>query len=59
MATQGGDCAECGEDFYNSKHLDGCSKEEDLEMCGLCETFYNGRLDSRIPMACECGASEE
>jgi hypothetical protein len=33
-------CAECGEDFYVS-HKDNCSKEENIEMCGICDRFYH------------------
>jgi hypothetical protein len=34
-------CAECGvADYYSDNHRAGCSREEDLEMCGACDQFY-------------------
>ena len=45
-------CAECGEEFY-STHLDKCSKEEDIEMCGMCDKFYHNKGKS-IANECKC-----
>jgi NAD-dependent SIR2 family protein deacetylase len=32
-------CAECKGDFYGT-HAPDCSREENLDMCGACESFY-------------------
>jgi hypothetical protein len=45
-------CAECGEEFYGT-HLDKCSKEEDIEMCGMCDKFYHNQGKS-INNQCKC-----
>jgi hypothetical protein len=41
-------CAECKEDFYG-EHLGGCSKEENLEQCSACDSFYLNTVEH------ECG----
>jgi len=49
-----GTCAECKVPDFYGEHLDGCSKEEDLETCGECYEFYIGTTDSKFPMKCQC-----
>lgn len=45
-------CAECGEDFYGT-HSASCSKEEDLDMCGVCDRFYHNQ-GKTIDNQCVC-----
>jgi hypothetical protein len=45
-------CAECGEEFYGT-HLDKCSREEDIEMCGICDKFYHNQ-GKAINNQCKC-----
>lgn len=45
-------CGECRADFYGD-HLEGCLKEEALETCGECESFYV-REESPYARPCQC-----
>jgi hypothetical protein len=45
-------CAECGEDFYGT-HLADCSREENVEMCGVCDRFYHNQ-GKKIKNQCQC-----
>ena len=45
-------CAECGNDFYGD-HVSGCSKEENVEMCGICDKFYHNQ-GKAIHNQCNC-----
>jgi hypothetical protein len=50
-------CAECGEDFYGI-HLADCSKEENVEMCGICDRFYHNQ-GKKIKNQCQCEGEGE
>ena len=45
-------CGECRSDFYGD-HLEGCLKEEALETCGECDSFYVS-IVSPYARACQC-----
>lgn len=45
-------CAECGQDFYGT-HFANCSKEADLDMCGVCDRFYHNQ-GKTINNQCVC-----
>ena len=51
-------CIECGIPDYNGEHLEGCSQEDDLETCGVCEDFYISATDSKFPMKCQCNRDD-
>ena len=46
-------CAECGQEFYSDNHRPGCSREENLEMCGACDDFYLNTAGHSCPLDSE------
>jgi hypothetical protein len=45
-------CGECSADFYGT-HLKGCTKEEALEVCSVCDQWYINSLSPYV-RACKC-----
>ena len=53
MKTMLDKCAECGADFYSNAHPTECSREENIEMCGICDHFYHN-TGKPIADQCQC-----
>ncbi len=49
-------CCECGQDFYSNDHLADCSREENIDMCGICDHFYHNQGK---PIANQCLCERE
>jgi hypothetical protein len=49
-------CCECGQDFYSNDHLADCSREENIDMCGICDHFYHNQGK---PIANQCLCESE
>jgi len=57
MSTLLDKCCECGEDFYGT-HLADCSREENIDMCGICDHFYHNQ-GKAITNQCVCKRESE
>jgi hypothetical protein len=51
-------CCECGQDFYGDTHLADCSREENIDMCGICDHFYHNQ-GKAIANQCVCERESE